>query len=91
MVEGNGKVAARVTFSVSNRTVDWDESFGNILEFAEAQGLEPPYSCRAGICNTCMREIVGEVTYILEPLAEPDPGQALICCSVPDGDITLDL
>jgi len=90
MTEDTTKVA-RVTFSVTGRTVDWDGSFPNLLEFAEAQGLEPPYSCRAGICNTCTRAIVGEVTYVEEPLGEPDPGFALICCSVPDGDISLDL
>jgi len=80
-----------VTFSVSNRTVEWDESFDNLLEFAEGQGLKPPYSCRSGICNGCMRDIVGEVTYIDEPLRMPPEGCALICCSVPKGDVSLDL
>lgn len=82
---------ACVTFSVSNRTVEWDDTFDNLLEFAEAQGLQPPYSCRSGICNTCIREIVGEVTYVDDPLNEPEPGQALICCSIPKGDLTIDL
>jgi len=85
------QLGARVTFSVSNRTVDWDGSFDNLLEFAEAQGLNPPYSCRSGICNSCMRDVVGEVTYVDEPLRIPAKGFALICCSVPKGDITLDL
>lgn len=81
----------RVTFAVSGRTVDWDNSFDNLLEFAEGQGLKPPYSCRSGICNSCMRDIVGEVTYVDEPLRMPPKGCALICCSIPKGDITLDL
>jgi ferredoxin len=91
MDERSSKSRVYVTFSVSNRTVEWDGSFDNLLEFAEAQGLEPPYSCRSGICNTCIREVVGEVTYVDEPLNEPEPGQALICCSIPNGNLTIDL
>lgn len=87
----NNAANPRVTFSVSNRTVDWDDSFENLLEFAEAQGLEPPFSCRSGICHTCIRTIEGEVTYVDEPLNEPEPGRALICCSIPKGDVTIDL
>ena len=83
--------SARVTFSVSGRTVEWDNSFESLLEFAEAQGLDPPFSCRSGICNTCMRQVVGEVSYVTDPLDFPEPGRALICCSVPDGDLTIDL
>ena len=84
-------MSTRVTFSVTGRTLDWDDSSPNLLEFAETQGLEPPFSCRSGICNTCMRAIVGEVTYVQEPLAEPDPSYALICCSIPAGDLSIDL
>lgn len=84
-------MAVRVTFSVTGRIVDWDESFASLLEFSEALGLEPPFSCRSGICNTCMRKLEGEVTYVEEPLAEPDPGYALICCSIPAGDVSIDL
>ncbi|MFA6265876.1 MAG: 2Fe-2S iron-sulfur cluster-binding protein [Pseudolabrys sp.] len=91
MAQEKVSAASRVTFSVSNRTVDWDESFDNLLEFAEAQGLNPPYSCRSGICNSCMRDIVGEVTYVEEPLREPGEGLALICCSIPKGDVAIDL
>lgn len=81
----------RVTFTVSRRTVEWDGAFDNLLEFAEGQGLKPPYSCRSGICNGCMRDIIGEVTYVEQPLRLPPAGCALICCSVPNGDIALDL
>ena len=54
-------MAARVTFSVTGHLADWDESSASLLEFAEALGLKPPFSCRSGICNTCMRKVEGEV------------------------------
>ncbi|CAN1495888.1 Hmp Flavodoxin reductases (ferredoxin-NADPH reductases) family 1 [Rhabdaerophilaceae bacterium] len=81
----------RVTFAVSGQTAIWDGSERTLLDFAEAQGLAPAFACRNGICNTCLCKISGAVTYIDEPLDEPEPGQALICCSVPRGDITIQL
>jgi ferredoxin len=61
------------------------------LDFAEAQGLSPAFSCRNGICNTCLCSIEGEVRYVEEPLEMPQKGQALLCCSVPDGPVRLRL
>jgi hypothetical protein len=81
----------RVTFARTGRSEEWDSSFPNILEFAEAKGIYPAYSCRAGICSTCIQTLTGKVTYVSDPLDEPPDGQALICCSVPNGDITLEL
>jgi uncharacterized protein len=42
----------RVTFARSKTTVAWDATHGSLLELDEAAGLSPPYSCRAGVCNT---------------------------------------
>lgn len=72
-----------VTFSRSGVTIPWDGSSRTLLDFAEANGLAPAFSCRNGICNTCLCEVDGEVTYVDEPLEEPAEGMALICCSVP--------
>lgn len=81
-----------VTFAKSNIKAQWNPSFESILEFAESLGLSPDFSCRSGICQTCSCAVTeGEVEYAEEPLAEPASGQALICCSVPKANLTLEL
>jgi len=82
----------QVTFRKSGKTVVWDGSAETLLEFAESHGLQPEFSCRAGVCNTCMIGLAaGEVHYIEEPLDPPEPGTALICCSRPITDVELDI
>ena len=81
-----------VTFSDSGITAQWNPEFDSLLEFAEAQGLMPDFSCRSGVCSTCECKLEsGELDYNELPLEEPDEGYALICCSKPNGDITLKL
>lgn len=81
-----------VTFSKSDVKANWNPSFESILDFAESLGLTPDFSCRSGICQTCSCKIVdGEVEYVEDPLAEPDEGDALICCSIPKSNVTLEL
>jgi ferredoxin-NADP reductase/MOSC domain-containing protein YiiM/predicted pyridoxine 5'-phosphate oxidase superfamily flavin-nucleotide-binding protein len=85
-------VDASVTFSRSGVTAKWDTSSSSLLDFAEAQGLQLPFSCRSGICQTCACPLVeGEVEYIEEPLDEPEQGQVLICSSKPLSNIVLDV
>ena len=68
----------------SGKTLTWQSDDGTILEFAEANGLNPPYSCRQGICGTCMCKISeGSVAYQNPPTAEIDQGSVLICISTP--------
>ncbi len=80
-----------VSFAASGLKVAWDSSCRSLLDFAEAQGLSPAFSCRNGICNTCLCALTGDIRYVDEPLEDPAPGTALICCSVPVGPVTLDL
>jgi len=76
--------AAEIIFAKSGKTLTWHEGEGTILEFAEANNLDPAYSCRAGICGTCQCKIqAGEVTYQEPPTAEIDDGAVLICISKP--------
>jgi ferredoxin-NADP reductase len=84
---------AAVTFARSSQTVPWRDEAGTLLEFAEANGLTPDYSCRAGVCGTCeCRLLEGEVSYDVEPTAAVAPGSVLICIARPNSDqITLDL
>ena len=88
--EGTGKFD--VHFAKSGLTVKWDPSMESILELAEANGLRPEFSCRTGICHTCISKLVeGEVEYVTEPLDLPDPGCVLICCSQPKTDVVIDV
>uniref|UniRef100_B8HK01 nitric oxide dioxygenase n=1 Tax=Cyanothece sp. (strain PCC 7425 / ATCC 29141) TaxID=395961 RepID=B8HK01_CYAP4 len=86
-------VVAEITFAKSGQTLSWQEREGSILEFAEANGLKPDYSCRQGICGTCscsLRE--GEVTYVQPPTAEIPAGSVLICIAKPKtASLVLDL
>jgi ferredoxin-NADP reductase len=84
---------AMVTFARSNRTVPWKGETSTLLEFSEAHGLSPDFSCRAGVCGTCeCRLLEGEVSYEVEPTASVAPGSVLICIAKPNSDqITLDL
>ncbi len=81
-----------VTFSKAGITARWNASFESLLDLAEANGLSPDYSCRSGICNTCISELTeGEVEYFEEPLDEPDPGHVLICCARPRTSLVIEI
>ena len=90
--EGRPGTGPPVSFARSGLTVTWDERFGSLLELAEACDIPARWSCRTGVCHTCMTGLIsGSVTYRTEPLERPSPGNVLVCCSQPDTDIVLDL
>ncbi len=81
-----------VRFDRADKAADWTPAKGSLLDMAEAEGLAPAYSCRSGICGTCAVGVVsGGVDYTEQPLATPEPGQALICCATPREGLVLDL
>ena len=81
-----------VVFARSNVSTQWSDTSVSLLELAEQSGLTPDFSCRSGICNTCLCVIrEGEVDYFEEPLQQPDPGTVLICCSRPRGRVVLEI
>lgn len=84
---------AEVTFAQSGKTATWTPDSGTLLELAESQGLDPAYSCRAGVCLTCMCALQsGEVAYDEPPTGTPDEGSALICIAKPKtAKVVLDL
>jgi hypothetical protein len=82
----------QVTFARSGVTAPWDPSAESLLDLAEAQGLRPDFSCRSGICQSCVSKLLdGEIEYFQEPLEVPDPGCVLICSAKPRTDVVIDV
>ncbi|MBV9937458.1 MAG: MOSC domain-containing protein [Acidobacteriaceae bacterium] len=81
-----------VSFARSGITAAWDPKFASLLELAEACDVPVRWSCRTGVCHTCMTGLIaGSIAYQPEPLERPAPGNVLVCCSQPNTDVTLDL
>ncbi|WP_018690879.1 class I ribonucleotide reductase maintenance protein YfaE [Algicola sagamiensis] len=72
--------------------IDIDDSCPNLLTALEHHGLHVQYHCREGFCGACRCKLIsGEVTYINEPLAFVREGEVLVCCSLPQTDIELEI
>jgi uncharacterized protein len=81
-----------VCFMPSGKTVAWDPSCHSLLDCAEAAGLKPPFSCRAGLCGCCASQLIdGTVEYFEQPLDEPQDGEVLLCCARPSTAITIQI
>jgi len=81
-----------VSFARSGIIADWDPKFGSLLELAEACDVPVRWSCRTGVCHTCMTGLIGgSIIYNPEPLERPAPGNVLVCCSQPNTGVTLDI
>lgn len=73
-----------VAFAPSGREARWTPRAGSVLELAEATGLSPTFSCRAGSCGSCRARVLeGAVTYRSTPTALVSPGEALLCVGMP--------
>ena len=81
-----------VSFARSGITAAWDPKFASLLDLAEACDVPVRWSCRIGVCHTCMTGLIdGSITYNPEPLERPASGNVLVCCSRPNAGVTLDL
>src|SRR5580704_7258080 len=81
-----------VSFVRSGITAAWDPKFASLLELAEACDVPVRWSCRTGVCHTCVTGLIGgSIIYNPEPLERPAPGNVLVCCSQPNAGVTLDL
>ncbi|MBY4953582.1 pyridoxamine 5'-phosphate oxidase family protein [Pantoea sp. DY-17] len=73
-----------VKFTDSLKEARWTPDTGSLLELAEARGLSPAYSCRAGHCGSCKTKLLqGAVTYPTPPSAQVADDEVLICCARP--------
>jgi ferredoxin-NADP reductase/MOSC domain-containing protein YiiM len=90
--EGPVGTGPLVTFARSGLSVPFDTDRRSLLEMAELCDVPTRYSCRVGVCHTCVTPVLsGDVTYSPDPLEPPADGEALICCARPDGEVVLDM
>ena len=81
-----------VTFARSGLSVPWQRTKASLLELAEACDVPTRWSCRTGVCHTCVTPLLsGRTSYAPDPLERPASGQVLVCCATPDSDVVLDL
>jgi ferredoxin-NADP reductase/MOSC domain-containing protein YiiM len=81
-----------VTFARSGIATPFTGAAGSLLDLADACDVPSRWSCRTGVCHTCITPLLaGAVTYAPEPLDPPPAGQILVCCARPDTDVVLDM
>jgi ferredoxin-NADP reductase/MOSC domain-containing protein YiiM len=81
-----------VTFARSGIAVPFGDDRGSVLDLADACDVPARWSCRTGVCHTCVTPLLsGGITYAPDPLELPTDGQVLICCARPATDIVVDM
>jgi ferredoxin-NADP reductase len=80
-----------VHFQRSGRTLTWTGKEGNLLDFAEAHGIQVESGCRSGSCGSCVSTVVsGAVDYDSPPDFDLEPRQCLLCVGKPRESLALD-
>jgi ferredoxin-NADP reductase/MOSC domain-containing protein YiiM len=81
-----------VTFARSGITVPFGNHGRSVLDLADACDVPTRWSCRTGVCHTCVTPLLsGDISYAPDPLEPPPDGQVLICCAQPRSEIVLDM
>jgi ferredoxin-NADP reductase/MOSC domain-containing protein YiiM len=81
-----------VTFARSGVTTPFGDGWRSVLDLADACDVPTRWSCRTGVCHTCVTPLLsGDITYAPDPLELPADGQVLICCARPATEIVLDM
>jgi ferredoxin-NADP reductase/MOSC domain-containing protein YiiM len=81
-----------ITFARSGLSVPYDATRRSVLDLADACDVPTRWSCRTGVCHTCVTPLLsGDIGYSPEPLEPPPSGEILICCAQPRSDLVLDM
>jgi ferredoxin-NADP reductase len=87
VAEGGGTV----TFAASSKSVVTDAAT-TLLEAGESVGVQMPFGCRMGICQSCVVELVDGRVRDLRSGADHEPGTRIqTCVSTAAGDCELDV
>lgn len=80
-----------VTFARSGRTVAADAAT-SLMDAGEGAGVQMPFGCRMGICQSCVVSLVDGHVRDLRTGAEHEPGSRVqTCISSASGDCVLDI
>jgi ferredoxin-NADP reductase len=81
-----------VTFARSGVSAPFGNDGTSVLDLADACDVPTRWSCRTGVCHTCITPLLsGAISYSPDPLEPPADGQVLICSARPATDIVLDM
>ena len=82
----------QVTFARSGITAGFGGTWRSVLDLADACDVPTRWSCRTGVCHTCVTPLLsGHINYTPDPLQPPPDGQILICCAQPVTNLVLDM
>ncbi|WP_236684283.1 ferredoxin reductase [Corynebacterium epidermidicanis] len=80
------------TVTFGNRGSVIADGATTILEAAESAGIRLPSGCRMGICQTCVQSLKEGHAHNLRTGETHEPGSRVrVCCTVANGDVTLDI
>ncbi|MFN8032472.1 MAG: ferredoxin reductase [Mycobacterium sp.] len=80
-----------VTFGRSGKSIDADAAT-SLMEAGEKAGVQMPFGCRMGICQSCVVSLVDGHVRDLRTGAEHEPGTRIqTCVSSASGDCVLDV